>query len=92
MTTLPETTRTTGALKRRSDEGVSIRLDDPSRRRIESGSLAELAGRRYAVGVTTDPSIFQVATAQGDGYEPRLADPAVASTGTDHKHLIPEGD
>jgi transaldolase len=41
MITVTEATATAGALERLSDEGVSIWLDDLSRRRIESGNLAE---------------------------------------------------
>ncbi|WP_217209609.1 transaldolase [Streptomyces sp. AC550_RSS872] len=49
------------ALKRLSDEGVSIWLDDLSRTRITSGNLAELMEEQHVVGVTTNPSIFQKA-------------------------------
>ncbi|MFF2183795.1 transaldolase [Streptomyces sp. NPDC058155] len=62
------------ALKRLSEEGVSIWLDDLSRRRITSGSLAELIDRQYVVGVTTNPSIFQKAISGGEGYEQQLTD------------------
>ncbi|MGP4003675.1 transaldolase [Streptomyces sp. 8N706] len=62
------------ALKRLSDEGVAIWLDDLSRRRITSGNLAELIDQQHVVGVTTNPSIFQKAISGGDGYEQQLAD------------------
>ncbi|MEV0778398.1 transaldolase [Streptomyces sp. NPDC050428] len=62
------------ALKRLSEEGVSIWLDDLSRRRITSGSLAELIDQQHVVGVTTNPSIFQKAISGGDGYEQQLTD------------------
>ncbi|MFB6596363.1 MULTISPECIES: transaldolase [Streptomyces] len=62
------------ALKRLSDEGVAIWLDDLSRKRITSGNLAELVDENHVVGVTTNPSIFQKAISQGDGYESQLAD------------------
>ncbi|MFF3766654.1 transaldolase [Streptomyces sp. NPDC001922] len=62
------------ALKRLSDEGVAIWLDDLSRRRITSGHLAELIDQQHVVGVTTNPSIFQKAISGGDGYEQQLAD------------------
>ena len=51
----------TDALKRLSDEGVAIWLDDLSRKRITSGNLAELIDQQHVVGVTTNPSIFQKA-------------------------------
>ncbi|MEU5967184.1 transaldolase [Streptomyces globisporus] len=64
----------TDALKRLSDEGVAIWLDDLSRKRITSGNLAELIDQAHVVGVTTNPSIFQKAISQGDGYEQQLTD------------------
>lgn len=64
----------TDALKRLSDEGVAIWLDDLSRKRITSGNLAELIDQQHVVGVTTNPSIFQKAISQGDGYDQQLTD------------------
>ncbi|MFD5122112.1 transaldolase [Streptomyces sp. NPDC058385] len=64
----------TDALKRLSEEGVAIWLDDLSRKRITSGNLAELIDQQHVVGVTTNPSIFQKAISHGDGYEQQLAD------------------
>ncbi|QXE37451.1 transaldolase [Streptomyces sp. GMY02] len=64
----------TDALKRLSDEGVAIWLDDLSRTRITSGNLAELIDQQHVVGVTTNPSIFQKAISQGHGYDSQLAD------------------
>jgi transaldolase len=77
MITVTEVTAAAGALKRLSDEGVSIWLDDLSRKRIESGNLAELVDTKNVVGVTTNPSIFQAAIGSGEGYEEQLADLAV---------------
>ncbi|MGV9452079.1 transaldolase [Streptomyces sp. NPDC003635] len=73
----------TEALRRLSDEGVSIWLDDLSRKRIASGNLAELVATRHVVGVTTNPSIFQAAIGSGDGYEEQLADLAVRGVTVD---------
>ncbi|WP_406194678.1 transaldolase [Streptomyces sp. NBC_01017] len=78
-----EATATAGALKRLSDEGVSIWLDDLSRKRIESGNLAELIANKNVVGVTTNPSIFQAAIGSGEGYEEQLADLAVRGVTVD---------
>ncbi|MEN3585095.1 transaldolase [Streptomyces sp. ZYX-F-203] len=64
----------TDALKRLSEEGVAIWLDDLSRKRITSGNLAELIDQQHVVGVTTNPTIFQKAISSGDGYERQLAD------------------
>ncbi|KOV92719.1 transaldolase [Streptomyces sp. NRRL B-1140] len=83
MITVSEATAHAGALKRLSDEGVSIWLDDLSRRRIESGGLAELVATRNVVGVTTNPSIFQAAIGSGAGYEEQLADLAVRGVTVD---------
>ncbi|MFJ4283119.1 transaldolase [Streptomyces massasporeus] len=83
MITVTEATATAGALKRLSDEGVSIWLDDLSRRRIESGNLAGLVATRNVVGVTTNPSIFQAAIGSGAGYEEQLADLAVRGVTVD---------
>lgn len=64
----------TDALKRLSDEGVAIWLDDLSRKRITSGGLGELLDEQHVVGVTTNPTIFQKAISSGDGYEEQLTD------------------
>ncbi|MCT2593843.1 transaldolase [Streptomyces sp. N2-109] len=64
----------TDALKRLSDEGVAIWLDDLSRKRITSGALGELLDEQHVVGVTTNPTIFQKAISSGDGYGEQLAD------------------
>ncbi|MFD2685053.1 transaldolase [Streptomyces phyllanthi] len=72
-----------GPLKRLSDEGVSIWLDDLSRERITSGNLAELVEKKHVVGVTTNPSIFQAAIGSGEGYEEQLAELAVRGVTVD---------
>jgi transaldolase len=54
--------------------GVSIWLDDLSRDRIQSGSLAELIGSRAVSGVTTNPTIFAGAFSKGDAYATQLAE------------------
>ncbi|WP_059009318.1 transaldolase [Streptomyces specialis] len=64
----------TDALKRLSQEGVAIWLDDLSRTLITSGDLAELLDQQHVVGVTTNPSIFQKAISEGEGYDEQLAD------------------
>ncbi|WP_419993974.1 transaldolase [Streptomyces boninensis] len=73
----------TDALKRLSDEGVAIWLDDLSRKRITSGNLAELIDQSHVVGVTTNPSIFQKAISSGDGYEEQLTDLAARGVTVD---------
>ena len=83
MITVTEAIATPGALKRLADEGVSIWLDDLSRGRITSGSLADLVASGSAVGVTTNPSIFQAAIGSGEGYEEQLTDLAVRGVTVD---------
>ncbi|MFC1421362.1 transaldolase [Streptacidiphilus cavernicola] len=68
----------TDALKRLSDEGVAIWLDDLSRKRLTSGNLAELVRDKHVVGVTTNPTIFQKAIGgSDDSYDAQLRDLAV---------------
>ncbi|MEZ3160088.1 transaldolase [Microbacterium sp. BWT-B31] len=55
-------------------QGVSIWLDDLSRSRISSGSLAALITDRTVSGVTTNPTIFAAAIGGGHGYDEPLAD------------------
>lgn len=66
-----------------SKEGVSVWLDDLSRRRIASGNLAGLIAGKHVVGVTTNPSIFRAAIGSGEGYEEQLADLAVRGVSVD---------
>jgi transaldolase len=60
-------------LKALADAGVSIWLDDLSRERIESGSLADLVKEKSVVGVTTNPTIFAAAIADGERYDDQVA-------------------
>lgn len=55
-------------LKNLADAGVSIWLDDLSRQRLQSGNLAELIADSSVHGVTTNPTIFAAALAQGETY------------------------
>ena len=57
-----------------SAAGVSIWLDDLSRERITSGGLQELIDTKHVVGVTTNPSIFQAAMADGEAYTAQLTE------------------
>ncbi|MDQ1712637.1 MAG: transaldolase [Frankiaceae bacterium] len=57
--------------------GVAIWLDDLSRERLRSGSLARLVADRHVVGVTTNPTIFQKALEKGDAYDEQVADLAL---------------
>ena len=55
-----------------SDAGVSIWLDDLSRERLTSGSLRTLIDEYDVVGVTTNPTIFASALADGADYAEQL--------------------
>ena len=59
-------------LKALADAGVSIWLDDLSRERITSGNLADLAANYSVTGVTTNPTIFAAALAQGHMYDDQV--------------------
>ena len=59
-------------LKALADAGVSIWLDDLSRELLERGDLAELIREKHVVGVTTNPSIFAAALANGERYDAQL--------------------
>lgn len=60
--------------QRLSEAGVAIWLDDLSRERLRTGNLAELISTKNVVGVTTNPTIFAAALAQGDAYDGILAE------------------
>ena len=64
-----------------SAAGVSVWLDDLSRDRLQSGNLKELIDTKSVVGVTTNPSIFQKALADGDAYNAQIAE--LAERGAD---------
>ena len=55
-----------------ADAGVSIWLDDLSRERIETGNLADLVKEKSVVGVTTNPTIFAAAIAEGERYDDQV--------------------
>jgi transaldolase len=59
-------------LRELSEAGVSIWLDDLSRERIETGDLASMIEEQHVVGVTTNPSIFASALAEGDRYDEQV--------------------
>ncbi|MBL3700295.1 transaldolase [Leucobacter luti] len=71
-----------------SAAGVSIWLDDLSRKRIESGELRALQASHTVVGVTTNPTIFAGAIGGGVGYGDRIA--ACAASGLDVAATIVE--
>ena len=59
-------------LERLTEAGVAVWLDDLSRERLETGNLAELVSTRSVVGVTTNPTIFAGALADGHRYDAQV--------------------
>ncbi|MDO5752215.1 transaldolase [Arthrobacter sp.] len=66
-----------------SAAGVSIWLDDLSRTRLNSGSLAKLIEEKNVVGVTTNPSIFEAAITKSADYKPELKKFSAAGVGAE---------
>ncbi|MEL4318452.1 transaldolase [Leifsonia sp. YIM 134122] len=66
-----------------SAAGVSIWLDDLSRERITSGGLKKLIEEKNVVGVTTNPTIFAGALANGHAYEAQVAELAARGASVD---------
>ncbi|WP_329478197.1 transaldolase [Kribbella sp. NBC_01510] len=70
-------------LKALTDAGVSIWLDDLSRERLTSGSLAALIHDKHVVGVTTNPTIFAKAISDADAYAEKISRLAAQGISTD---------
>ncbi|HIW30952.1 MAG TPA: transaldolase [Candidatus Luteococcus avicola] len=69
---LPDQTQN-ARLQALAEAGVSIWLDDLSRDRLNTGNLAELIASSSVTGVTTNPTIFAAALANGRAYAEQLA-------------------
>src|SRR4051794_28283366 len=59
-------------LEELSELGQSVWIDSLSRNMIESGELERLVREDSVVGVTTNPTIFQKAMAEGDAYDAQM--------------------
>ncbi|HEX6877375.1 MAG TPA: transaldolase [Nocardioidaceae bacterium] len=70
-------------LKALAEAGVSIWLDDLSRERLETGNLTDLVKHRSVVGVTTNPTIFAAALANGERYDEQVRRLAALGTSVD---------
>lgn len=68
---------------RLADHGVSVWLDDISRRRLDTGDLAELVADSHVVGVTSNPTIFAQALRSADDYSAQLGDLAARGVSVD---------
>ena len=66
--------------------GVSVWIDSLSRELLESGELARLMKEDAVVGVTSNPTIFQKALAEGDWYDEQLRE--VAAPGRPDRDLL----
>ena len=62
-----------------SDAGVSIWIDSLSREMLDSGLLAALMADDAVVGVTSNPTIFEKALAEGDLYDDQLREVAATT-------------
>jgi len=67
----------TNTLQRLAEAGVAVWLDDLSRPRIQSGSLASMVEQGDIVGITTN---FAKAIGAGSGYEAQLRELALRGT------------
>ncbi|MFI5608067.1 transaldolase [Amycolatopsis sp. NPDC051903] len=79
---------TTDRLAQLSEAGVSIWLDDLSRERLNSGSLAALIRDKHVVGVTTNPTIFANALSKGEAYDAQVNE--LAARGADLDSTVRE--
>jgi transaldolase len=70
-------------LKALVDAGVSIWLDDLSRVRITSGSLARMIEEHYVSGVTSNPTIFAKALSDADVYAEQVTELARRGVSTE---------
>jgi len=70
----------TKTLQELAEVGVAVWLDDLSRPRLQSGSLAAMVEQGDIVGITTNPTIFAKAIGTGSGYEAQLRELALRGT------------
>ena len=72
-------------LKQLADQGQSVWNDYLSRKFIHDGDLAALV-REGVVGVTSNPTIFQAAIAEGDAYDDQIRE--VSATESEPKEIF----
>ncbi|MDQ3789776.1 MAG: transaldolase [Actinomycetota bacterium] len=73
----------TDKLAQLSELGVSIWLDDVSRKRLTSGNLAELVRDKHVVGVTSNPTIFAKALSNASDYDDQVRELAARGASLD---------
>jgi len=69
-------------LHRLSAAGTSVWIDSLSREMLETGELERLLREDSVVGVTSNPTIFQKALAEGEWYDAHLRDVAATTDDT----------
>ena len=72
-------------LKQLGEQGQSVWIDFLSRRFVQDGDLAGLV-RDGVVGVTSNPTIFQGAIAEGDAYDDQIRE--LSSSESDPKEIF----
>ena len=77
---------TSDPLRQLSDQGVAIWLDDMSRARLSTGTLADLIRDKHVVGSTTNPTIFQKALDGSAFYDDQVTD--LARRGVDVEEAV----
>src|SRR5262245_8300533 len=73
-------------LARLSKLGQSVWVDFISRQALQDGQIARLVNEDSVVGLTSNPTIFQKAIAQGDAYDEQLAE--IAKTEEDAEEVF----
>ncbi|MFC4857521.1 transaldolase [Actinophytocola glycyrrhizae] len=73
----------TDKLAQLSELGVSIWLDDVSRKRLNTGNLAELVRDKHVVGVTSNPTIFAKALSDASDYNEQVRELAARGASLD---------
>jgi transaldolase len=69
-----------------SEHGVSVWFDTLSRELLETGGLERMIEEDAVVGVTSNPTIFQKALAEGERYDAQLRD--IATSEDDPKEIF----
>jgi transaldolase len=70
-----------------SEHGVSVWIDYLSRNMLHEGKLARMMEEDAVVGVTSNPTIFQKAIAEGDAYDAQLQE-LLAAGESDPKEIF----
>jgi transaldolase len=71
------TSQSEDVLAQLSEAGVAVWLDDISRDRLRTGNLERLIRDYHVIGVTSNPTIFAHALANGSSYDEQSRDLAV---------------